>query len=619
MRKWKLVKKLICSLLISSQFLSFSALPGAVYALTEPNSTSSSTDNKKDDKKSSKREFVEHAAEYAAGQILIEAMIEGVKHVPDMCHWVKNKWDERDKDGYNSIMVSKDNLMDSIYADNDGRPYNQGQDETLYYLINSTNNNEKFKENDKNIYGQEQAKDKMFSYVMSSLYNIDKLRNNKKSKENISGNVIYLIGPSGCGKTTMAKAVAESILKDTGRSLFFIDPSAISADKTLDRQLFKTLMKKDLKSENKDFGFIDRERKAPILEFIRKHKESVVIIDDYDKMKMLQANMFAKNIYENYDEIPEDRTADEVIKSIAETGRYYVDGDEVDCRKVLFIITSNEGADELKFNFGIGGDIGGGYQRLKIVEFERLSLDACKKIVRRMLCKATKELTDYNGKFKLNSFEVDEDSINAMAQDIYNDQTSQGRLERTLYNDIIAMFSLNIGEEFDQSFKVKYTPASKGELLGTFEKTRVFDRNLHELKTIDSCGQGNLYPIIQETKNDFAGDFTVTSVLSYKELIRRLSKIKVKNMHLSLVDNLDGVDSEKIKIINQKILTRLLKQIEQGNWIYNDSVKIIVDDRKNAPPEVTVEFVNTKQERDLSFAKKLNNAANNIKKVLNSL
>ncbi len=546
-------------------------------------------------------------------------MIEGVKHVPDVCHWLKNKWDERDKDGYNSIMVSKDNLMDSIYADNGERPYNQGQDEMLYYLINSTNNNENFKENYKNIYGQEQAKDKMFSYVMSSLYNIDKLRNNKKSKENVSGNVIYLIGPSGCGKTMMAKAVAESILKDTERSLFFIDPSAISADKALDRQLFKTLMKKDLKSENKDFGFIDRERKAPILEFIRKHKEAVVIIDDYDKMKMMQANMYAKNIYENYDEIPEDRTADEVIKSIAETGRYYVDGDEVDCRKVLFIITSNEGADELKFNFGIGGDIGGGYQRLKIVEFERLSLDACKKIVRRMLCKATKELTDYNGKFKLNSFEVDEDSIKAMAQDIYNDQTSQGRLERTLYDDIIAMFSLNIGEEFDQSFKVKYTPASEGELLGTFEKTRVFDQNLHGLKTIDSCGQGNLYPIIQETKSDFAGDFTVISVLSYKELICRLNKFKVKNMHLSFVDNLDGVDSEKIKVINQKILTRLLKQIEQGSWIYNDSVKIIVDDRKNAPPEITVEFVNARQEGDLNFAKKMNNAANNIKKVLNSL
>lgn len=32
--KMEISKKLICSLLISSQFLSFSALPGAVYALT---------------------------------------------------------------------------------------------------------------------------------------------------------------------------------------------------------------------------------------------------------------------------------------------------------------------------------------------------------------------------------------------------------------------------------------------------------------------------------------------------------------------------------------------------------------------------------------------------------
>ena len=95
---------------------------------------------------------------------------------------------------------------------------------------------------------------------MSSLYNIDKLRNNKKSKENISGNVIYLIGPFGCGKTTMVKAVAESILKDTGRSLFFIDPSAISADKTLDRQLFKTVEKKDLKNKDKTYGYFNKEK-----------------------------------------------------------------------------------------------------------------------------------------------------------------------------------------------------------------------------------------------------------------------------------------------------------------------------------------------------------------------
>lgn len=47
MRNWKLVKKLICSLLISSQFLSFSALPVTVYASSTTSSTSSSTDNKK--------------------------------------------------------------------------------------------------------------------------------------------------------------------------------------------------------------------------------------------------------------------------------------------------------------------------------------------------------------------------------------------------------------------------------------------------------------------------------------------------------------------------------------------------------------------------------------------
>ena len=141
----------------------------------------------------------------------------------------------------------------------------------------------------------------------------------------------------------------------------------------------------------------------------------------------------------------------------------------------------------LKQNFGIGGGIGGGYQRLKIVEFDNLSLDACKKIIQRMLCKAIKNLTDFNGPFKLNSFEVDEKSINDMANDIYMDKTNQGRLERTLYSDILALFSRNIGEEYDKSFKVTYKKANDENLLGTFEKTEV-DENSN-FTTIDSCAQ----------------------------------------------------------------------------------------------------------------------------------
>ena len=69
------------------------------------------------------------------------------------------------------------------------------------------------------------------------------------------GLLIVVSGPSGCGKSTMAKAVADAILKDPTKTLLFVDPSEISAGKTLDKQLFRTLEKKDFSKEDKNYGY----------------------------------------------------------------------------------------------------------------------------------------------------------------------------------------------------------------------------------------------------------------------------------------------------------------------------------------------------------------------------
>ena len=87
-----------------------------------------------------------------------------------------------------------------------------------------------------------------------------------------------------------------------------------------------------------------------------------------------------------------------------------------------------------------------------------------------MVDNITKELTNVNGKFKIKSIEISEQSIDSMAQDIFKDNTSQGRLERTLYNDILALFSRNIGEENDKSFEISYTGAEDGDCVGNFTK-----------------------------------------------------------------------------------------------------------------------------------------------------
>ena len=57
-----------------------------------------------------------------------------------------------------------------------------------------------------------------------------------------------------------------------------------------------------------------------------------------------------------------------------------------------------------------------------------------------------------------------------MAKDIYNDKENQGRLERTLNNDMLALFSRNVGRDKGKSFKVTYKGAAKGKSVGSFKK-----------------------------------------------------------------------------------------------------------------------------------------------------
>ena len=413
--------------------------------------------------------------------------------------------------------------------------------------------------------------------------------------------------------------MADAILKNSHESLLLIDTSSIDIKKNLGDQLFKVFSAKDVKSEDENLGIFEKGKKSPIYAHIEKWKKAVVIIDDYDKMKMLPSNQFSSNNKENANE---DRTADEILKSIADKGKYYIDGQEVDCSKAIFIVTSNETKEELKMNFGVGGEDGGGLQRLNLVEFEPLSFESCQQIIKRMLYNIMQELTNISGIFKLNSFEVDEKSINSMAEDMCNDIYKQGRLERDFYKNIMFLFSKNMGEEYDKSFKIIYHPSDVEGELGTFEKIEISDDISNcRFKSVNLYSRDksvSQYPNIKEEKERecVSTDFSGKKLLSYEDLFNYINKIK-KNDVTSTEPNTDVACS-----INRRILIRLLRQIDSRNWENNDAVEIAILNSQVKDSEVFVKF---KKSNSISekgsklLEKKFKQASNKIRAILKDL
>ena len=171
------------------------------------------------------------------------------------------------------------------------------------------------------------------------------------------------------------------------------------------------------------------------------------------------------------------------------------------------------------------------------------------------------ELTNISGIFKLNSFEVDEKSINSMAEDMCNDIYKQGRLERDFYKNIMFLFSKNMGEEYDKSFRIIYHPSDVEGELGTFEKIEISDDisncRFKSVNLYSSDKSVSQYPNIKEEKERecVSTDFSGKKLLSYEDLFNYINKIK-KNDVTSTEPNTDVACS-----INRRILIRLLDKL----------------------------------------------------------
>lgn len=321
------------------------------------------------------------------------------------------------------------------------------------------------------IYGQDRAKRQCKAALSGCLENI------YGNPSEIRGNVVYMIGPSGVGKTTMVKALANAFLKHSEKSCLFLDSNSINNEQTLGEQLFKTTTKSVNLKKDKNFrnlwgtldikengeGSYDIRVASRILQHIFNYCDCIVIIDEYDKMKQACRPADALEDYE-------DRTADEIIKSISDRGEYDVGNNKIDCRKTLFFITSNETKEELYSNFGYNGSTGGGVQRINVIEFDKLNLDCCKRIIDDVIKKVKQNLMNPKGDFKINKVVFSDETLQNMAGYIYGDEVKQARAKFDLEQNIYALFNFELCENVNKSFEVIYTPSEIEGEIGTFEK-----------------------------------------------------------------------------------------------------------------------------------------------------
>lgn len=329
------------------------------------------------------------------------------------------------------------------------------------------------------IYGQEIAKRQCLEALAGCIGNIYSEINSERLSTDKRGNIVYMIGRSGVGKTTMARAIADALLKYSLYTCIFIDSSQINREQPLGEQLFKITNKianlrriKTLfgalfgEKRDEESGTYDAKVASPLLDHLSRWCESVVIIDEFEKMKSICTPAEAPPDYE-------DRSADEIIKSIAANGYYMVGTQKIDCSKTLFMITTNETREQLYENFGHGGAKGGGVQRLNIIEFENLSKDCCRRIVNDMIKFIRDRLTDPTGEFKIKRVEFSEETLDRMADYILNDKLKQARAKIDLEQNILSLFIYELKTHMNKSFIVNYVPSLQEGEIGAFSISEV--------------------------------------------------------------------------------------------------------------------------------------------------
>lgn len=346
------------------------------------------------------------------------------------------------------------------------------------------------------IYGQEKAKQQLFDVLSNIAVKVHKAGSGKVSHRDLTGNIVYIRGNSGTGKTEMCREIAKAFLNVSSCSSLFVHSEEITQDAELGTQLFKLISTADIgKTRPMNYftgnnGIVPKNEESPMLKHILKWVDNVVIIDEYDKMKQKTSKTANSTININGISVPKtalgqannssaiktnDTSADEVFRSIASTGKYKFMGKEVDCSRTLFLITTNETREQIEQNFGVGGQAGGGAQRLNIIDFDDLTYDACAKIVDDLIVSVKKELTDLTEPYGLSDLIVTPESKKLMSDYIFDDKVLQGRAKFALERKIYGLFSKTIGLDTGKFYELTFV-YDKENHDGYFERKDATDK-----------------------------------------------------------------------------------------------------------------------------------------------
>lgn len=211
-----------------------------------------------------------------------------------------------------------------------------------------------------NVKGQEKAKQQIRSMVLNIVdKNAQFMAVNNSKKAGPGASVIYMVGPSGVGKSFSADIIRKVL------SGFYAEPFVIEAS-DIDKQSKSSAVEQLFGMKIRRVSNSEVYEYAPFIQRIKAIPNTVVIINEYDKMHS-----------------PE---LDEKLRTIMDQGYINVNGEKIDCSAATFIITSNESYGSVNKGNNEFDDVDDGtgsrtfinhdkafLNRIKLIEFDNLS------------------------------------------------------------------------------------------------------------------------------------------------------------------------------------------------------------------------------------------------------